>query len=115
MHLILEINALNGKEMPHAGFMKFTGHQFKKMLSVSELRSYAIECHSREYQFLQRDALAVEMYSREVIEQKLDYIHVNPVQGKWNLCSDILEYKFSSASFYESGKNDFGFVKHYMG
>ena len=35
--------------------------------------------------------------------QKLDYIHHNPVSGKWNLAKDFTEYKHSSASFYELG------------
>jgi REP element-mobilizing transposase RayT len=42
------------------------------------------------------------------IEQKLDYIHHNPVNGKWNLVSDFTEYEHSSASFYELGT-----VKHF--
>ncbi len=33
----------------------------------------------------------------------LDYIHHNPVSGKWNLMEDFTEYIYSSASFYELG------------
>ncbi len=33
--------------------------------------------------------------------QKLNYIHYNPVSGKWMLAKDYLAYEHSSASFYE--------------
>ena len=35
--------------------------------------------------------------------QKFNYIHHNPVSGKWNLVSDYTDYEHSSASFYELG------------
>ena len=37
------------------------------------------------------------------LKQKLDYIHFNPVRGKWNLVNDYTNYEHSSASFYETG------------
>ena len=45
------------------------------------------------------DAKAV--YSTAFLMQKLDYIHHNPVSGKWNLCAEFTEYPHSSAAFYE--------------
>ena len=48
------------------------------------------------------------------MEQKLSYIHTNPVQPHWNLCSDFVDYYYSSASFYETANSDFTFLKHYM-
>jgi hypothetical protein len=38
-----------------------------------------------------------------MIEQKLDYIHHNPVSGKWNLVEDFTRYPHSSAAFYKLG------------
>ncbi|OGO16465.1 MAG: hypothetical protein A2Z02_02545 [Chloroflexi bacterium RBG_16_48_7] len=35
---------------------------------------------------------------------KLDYIHCNPLRGRWNLCSKPEEYPFSSAKYYYEGK-----------
>ena len=40
-------------------------------------------------------------YNRKFILQKLDYMHRNPVSGKWNLAASFLEYPHSSAAFYE--------------
>ena len=33
--------------------------------------------------------------------QKINYIHNNPVSGKWMLAKDFVAYEHSSASFYE--------------
>ncbi len=38
-----------------------------------------------------------------MLEQKLDYIHANPISGKWNLVDDYANYEHSSARFYEKG------------
>ena len=54
----------------------------------------------------------IEIYSREVAKQKIDYIHFNPVTGKWQLAKDVLNYYFSSARFYEPGIDEFGFLKN---
>ncbi|MBX9852488.1 MAG: hypothetical protein K2X86_12125 [Cytophagaceae bacterium] len=51
--------------------------------------------------------------SEIMIEQKLDYMHNNPVSGKWNLVNDYTDYKHSSAAFYELGKSGVFDVKHY--
>jgi putative transposase len=48
------------------------------------------------------DAKAI--YSDKFFNQKLNYIHLNPVRGKWKLAANYLEYKHSSASFYETGE-----------
>ncbi|MDN3655631.1 hypothetical protein QWZ08_08340 [Ferruginibacter paludis] len=34
-------------------------------------------------------------------QKKINYIHNNPVSGKWMLAKDFVEYEHSSASFYE--------------
>ncbi|SOE22754.1 hypothetical protein SAMN06298216_3162 [Spirosomataceae bacterium TFI 002] len=41
--------------------------------------------------------------TEEVILQKLNYIHANPVSKKWNLAKNFLEYPHSSAMYYEEG------------
>jgi len=44
--------------------------------------------------------------------QKLKYIHFNPVTGKWTLAKDDLDYYYSSARFYETGIDEFGFLSN---
>jgi len=44
---------------------------------------------------------AKPVYTTAFLYQKLDYIHYNPVSGKWNLCAEFTDYAHSSAAFYE--------------
>jgi len=117
IHLIWENIALNGKEMPYASFMKFTGHQFLESLrndNNSLLERFKVEVNSREYQFWQRNALPILMYDRKILEQKLDYIHLNPLQKHWNLVGDPNDYLYSSCAFYEQNDNFYSWLTHYM-
>ena len=52
-------------------------------------------------------------HSEWMLEQKLDYIHHNPVRGKWNLVDDFVVYQHSSAAFYEFGKTSDILITHY--
>ena len=44
--------------------------------------------------------------------QKLNYIHRNPVSGKWRLVDNYIDYKHSSAGFHESGEQGIYNVIH---
>ncbi len=57
------------------------------------------------------DAKAI--YTEEFFFQKLDYIHKNPVSGKWTLVEDYAKYPHSSAGFYEIGEVFHFEPKHY--
>ena len=46
---------------------------------------------------------AKPVYTLDFLCQKLDYIHHNPVSGKWQLCPEFTNYPHSSAAFYELG------------
>jgi putative transposase len=115
IHLIWETNKPNGKEMPHQSFLKFTGHQFKKLLSdkyPAWLSEFKIEAVNKQYEFWQRDSLAFPLFSKSIINQKMDYVHLNPVSGKWQLAASSVDYRFSSAAFYNSGIDEFGILTH---
>jgi putative transposase len=47
-----------------------------------------------------------------MLVQKLDYLHYNPTQEHWQLSKTYLEYYYSSAQFYETGIDNFGFLTH---
>jgi putative transposase len=113
IHLIWRTNKMNGKETAQGSFLKFTAHIFKKILSgnAAELLKYAVDAHNKKYEFWQRDSLAVHLYSRHVMHQKLNYIHLNPLAIHWNLASNPWEYYYSSASFYEMNEKHFDFLK----
>jgi putative transposase len=99
-------------------FMKFTAQQIKFYLQQHDLALLSqlrVDKTDRQYQIWQRSPLAIELYSREVVEQKLDYIHFNPSHEKWSLVTDPIDYAYSSVRFYESPEsNPYPFLTHYM-
>jgi putative transposase len=111
VHFIWEQLRKNGKETPQGSFMKYTAHEFlKKLKQAGESADYEVNAANKKHQIWQRDSLSIEIYSRAVAKQKLDYIHFNPVSSKWQLAKDDLDYFYSSARFYECGQDDFGFL-----
>ena len=44
---------------------------------------------------------AKDIHNEKFLHHKIDYIHHNPVSGKWNLAEDFASYEHSSAAFYE--------------
>ena len=46
--------------------------------------------------------------------EKIIYIHNNPVREKWMLAEEPHKYKYSSASYYHTGADEFGFLENYM-
>ena len=113
IHLILKMNALNGKEKPIGSFLKYSSHVIlKKMKEANiELSTFEVNTNRKKYEIWQENPLAIELYSTDVIYQKLDYIHNNPLKEKWSLSSTPQEYLYSSANYYTNGVNDFEFLK----
>jgi putative transposase len=116
LHLIWEMLEKNGKEMPYASFNKFTSHQFLENLKATDnphLIDFKVTDIERKHRFWQRDPLAIEMNSRNVVSQKLDYIHLNPLQEHWSLVTKPEDYVWSSAKFYETGVDAFRIITDY--
>ncbi|ULT43274.1 hypothetical protein KRR40_07275 [Niabella defluvii] len=114
IHFIWRARSLNGKEHPKGSFLKYTAHEFKKLLSFDPLiplSCFKINAHNKNYEFWQKDPLAIILYTRKVAFQKLDYIYFNPCAGKWKLVADPCDYYFSSAAFYEKGIKHFSFLR----
>jgi hypothetical protein len=103
--------------MPHASFNKFTSHMIVNNLKIANpdlLSIFKVDDGERAYRIWQRDPLAVLMDSKVKLEQKLNYLHNNPLHERWNLAERPENYKWSSGEFYETGKNEFDFLTHYM-
>lgn len=116
IHLKWHIIAMNGKEIPHATLMKFNSHQLLEKIRNENtvlLTDHVVQSKNRTHQFWQRDSLAIELYTRKVFEQKLNYIHNNPLQERWSSAENAADYKYSSAKYYETGIDDFEILNHY--
>ena len=90
IHLMGEQLKMNGKEFPKNSFEKFTAKRLvnkMKQTKDTALQNYSVTATDRQYNIWLRDPLAVLVTSREMAAQKLDYMHLNPMQPHWLLCS----------------------------
>ncbi len=96
-------------------FMKYTAQMILKDLRVNHksiLGNFRVGSSDRNYQIWERNSLSIELRNDLVFKQKFNYIHNNPVKA--GLCELPNEYKFSSARFYETGIDEWGFLVHYQ-
>jgi hypothetical protein len=110
--MVWQQNKLNGKESPKGSLLKHTAHTFLKQLKREDKADlYKVNMANKSHEIWQRDSLGIEIYSRLVAMQKLEYALTNPVKGLWQLAKDDISYYYSSAKFYETGVEDFSFLK----
>jgi len=116
IHLIWQIQDGFKLEKIQLRFLKYTAQQFKFRLTDSNddrLDDFLVDASDRKYQFWERNSLSVDLWTPNVFDQKLDYIHNNPLQDKWQLTELAEEYKYSSAGFYQTGIDEFGLLTNY--
>ena len=114
LHIIWQAKTNNDLPKIQNSFIKHTSKEFKKLLAIdNNLQAYEVNAIDRKYNFWQRDSLNIELFTEAVFQQKLNYIHYNPVKA--NLCNLPEDYHFSSALFYEKGIDHFSFLVHYLG
>ena len=111
IHLIWQAcNGYTNRQNQHC-FTRFTAQHFKYDLlenNPDELQNYYVGAKDRQYQFWERNPLAIVLQSKDVFFQKLNYIHENPVKAC--ICSLPEDYYFSSASFHLCGRSSFVFL-----
>ena len=116
-HIHLMWQPLPGQSLSsiQLSFMKFTAQQIKFALAIDNpvlLELCKVNKTDREYQIWKRKPLSIELSSEKVFLQKLEYIHHNPVQERWQLADNPVRYLYSSMSYYETGLTSFEFIKH---
>jgi REP element-mobilizing transposase RayT len=116
MHIMWQVQAGNKREDVQRDFLKYTSQQIKSDLSIHHpqvLERFKVNAKDRTYQFWERNPLSIDLYTHAVFMQKLEYIHQNPFKA--GLCKYPEEYKYSSARFYLTGIDAFGFLTHLNG
>ena len=58
--------------------------------------------------------LSIRLIGKEMIEQKLQYIHLNPLHEKWNLVQEPEDYNYLSAQFYATGDDALALLTDYQ-
>ncbi len=97
-------------------FLKYTGQQLLKLLRNEQfpiLQELMVNAKDRKHQVWERDSLGVPLLTPDVFDQKLEYIHNNPVKA--GLCKFPEDYNYSSARFYERNEKDWVFLAHHEG
>ncbi len=104
--------------LPHVQqrLMKFVAQQIKFDLADHHpqvLERFKSDRRDRQYQFFKEKPLSVALYTEEVVWQKMEYIHRNPVQPKWGLAENPEAYVYSSAAFYTRKDLRWSFLTHF--
>ena len=117
LHFIWQLHDEVNRTNFQRDLLKFTSRSilnFMRMHDDPMLKALEVKATDRKFQVWERNSLSVDLFSEKVFLQKLDYIHNNPLQPKWNLTTLPEEYRWSSAQFYETGISEFSFLKHYQ-
>ncbi len=97
-------------------FFKFTAQQMKLHLLKNEidiLENFKSYRKDRKYQFWKDRPLSVELTNDKIVEQKMNYLHNNPIQKKWSLVERPEDYKYSSFDFYLNGGSKYNFLTNF--
>ena len=116
IHLIWQALMGCNPQQIQLSFMKYTAQQIKLELKKDDpalLEKCKVNKADRAYQIWEREPLGIELFTPAVFNQKLEYIHQNPVKA--GLCKYPEDYFYSSATFYEKGIDHFSMLTHYMG
>lgn len=97
-------------------FKKFTSFQIRKEIEKSSpntLQKIRVNHRKKIFGVWQERYDETYLITKDILETKLEYIHANPLQEKWNLVKYPEEYEYSSARFYETGTSWEIEVTHY--
>jgi len=111
IHLLWHIKAPHTLENVQRDFLKYTAQHIRFDLSIHHpevLPHFLVNAKDRKYQFWERNSLSIDIHNGAVLRQKLNYIHENPVRA--GLAPRAVDYPYSSASFYDTGDDLFGFL-----
>jgi len=110
-HLIWRIKQGYKRADIQRDFLHYTAKEILRNLKAKNavlLEKIEVNLKDRKYQVWQRNSLSIELRSESVYNQKLDYIHSNPVKA--GLCSLAEDYKYSSAKYYILNEKNWNFI-----
>ena len=108
LHVILKPEDITIGEVVQQ-FGSFTAHEILKKLreqnrkELLDLFSQKKRDQRHEHSIWQ-DIQAKNIYSMDVLQQKMEYIHQNPASKDWMLTKDRADYLYSSAGYYDYGR-----------
>jgi len=90
-------------------FGSFTAHEILKKLRADNQKElldlFQQEKRDQRHEHsIWQDIQAKNIYSMEFLQQKMEYIHQNPIAKEWKLVEDRADYPYSSAGYYDYGR-----------
>ena len=113
IHVILQLKN-DTKASFQRDFLKFTAQNFLKIMLNSNhyrMKDYRSDLKDRNFQIWKKNPFWVELSYPHKYYVKLEYIHKNPLAGKWRLADSILTYPWSSAKFHEGLDQPFDWLR----
>ena len=103
-------DAYNISKLAH-GLKLFTANQIVKKLHVNR-ELYLLDYFEQQAKGIKKQRYKVwetgfwdkNIFLEEFLREKMEYIHNNPINKNWRLVEERSEYPFSSARFYDGGK-----------
>ncbi|MCA6376992.1 MAG: hypothetical protein IM620_03575, partial [Cytophagales bacterium] len=117
LHLIWRIQNECGLEDVQRDFLKFTARELLRLIKTKKgakgVEELFVGLRDRAFQVWKRNSMSIDLIHDWFFKQKFEYLHNNPCQPHWQLATLSEDYKFSSASFYDTGEYRFGFLTHH--
>ena len=90
-------------------FGSFTAHEILQKLQTDNrndlLNLFKQKKRDQRHEHsIWQDTQTKNIYSMDFLQQKMEYIHHNPVAKDWKLVEDRADYLYSSAGYYDYGR-----------
>jgi len=87
-------------------FGSFTAHEILRRLQTDNQKDLLVlfqqkKRDQRHEHSIWQDIQAKNIYSLDFLQQKMEYIHQNPIAKDWKLVKDRADYLYSSAGYYD--------------
>tara|TARA_Y100001972_G_scaffold127530_1_gene184619 strand:+ start:2537 stop:3109 length:573 start_codon:yes stop_codon:yes gene_type:complete len=116
IHLVWEVIAPADENIPERFRNELTDHIVDNLRTNCPgiLKFFYSGKGIGKYQIWKKEPKLIELRSKLHIKEALKYVHENPAFDRWDMVKSCIDFKWSSARFYESGIDPFGFLSHYQ-
>lgn len=108
IHLMLTLTEETSFKQFQLSLLRYTAkaliRDMHKNGAIDELSHYISTQADRQIQIWERRPKWIPVINHPIFLQKMEYIHLNPLQKKWQLADAPEWYPWSSAQFYLSGE-----------
>ena len=114
IHIVWEMPSIVALDSISRRFRSFTGSNIIKLLKKLDeeyLGNFQSERKDRSHKYWKIGSNDYHLTHRDIVLQKIKYIHDNPTKGDCRSVEDPKDFWFSSARFYDGDASAFSFLK----